>query len=306
MTKKIYEYGSWNTLSSKILNGDKSYFIHIPQVLILNERYKEAVLPWCYLLFKRGMDNTIMCSLSYLTEQCGYAYSHKKNTDAGNMAERIKLLIDLDFISVDERFFEKPNQFFEITVNYKYYLKEMEKEKDLLFKAKGSKNRNEYFAILYKDEFYRLSSYKADTKNKFDLNNCLNLYLFLKSKIPKRSNEVRESETMTLEEKQMNIPEAYNSHYKNMVDELGICNKTISKFISILVELNLIHIEVLPRKKFLYNGNYIWRTDTTIFTLTDKREKAKNNIYLLAEGSDYYNAEIERKKEKLNSLKGGE
>ena len=104
MTKKIYEYGSWNTLSSKILDNDKSYFIHIPQVLILNERYKEIVLPWCYLLFKRGIDNTIMCSLNYLTEQCGYAYSHKKNTDAGNMAERIKQLIDLDFISVDERF----------------------------------------------------------------------------------------------------------------------------------------------------------------------------------------------------------
>lgn len=301
MTKKIYEYGSWNTLSSKILNDDKSYFIHIPQVLILKERYKEIVLPWCYLLFKRGIDNTIMCSLSYLTEQCGYAYSHKKNTDAGNMAERIKQLIDLDFISVDERFFEKPNQFFEITINYKYYLKEMDKKL-----STETEDHKKYFAILYKDEFYRLSSYKANTKSKMDLNSCLVLYLFLKCRIPKRTNELQESANMTINEKQECFIEAYNSHYKIIADELGICSKTISKFVSILVELNLIHIEVLPRKKFLYNGSYIWRTNTTIFTLTDKREKVNDNVYLLAEGSNYYNAEIKRKKEKLNSLKGGE
>ena len=301
MAKKIYEYGSWNTLSSKILNNDKSYFIHIPQVLILNERYKEIVLPWCYLLFKRGIDNTIMCSLSYLTEQCSYAYSHKKNTDAGNMAERIKQLIDLDFISVDERFFEKPNQFFEITINYKYYLKEMDKKL-----STETEDHKKYFAILYKDEFSRLASYKANTKSKMDLNSCLILYLFFKCRIPKRTNELQESANMTINEKQEWVIEAYNSHYKIIADELGICSKTISKFVSILVELNLIHIEVLPRKKFLYNGSYIWRTNTTIFTLTDKREKANNNVYLLAEGSDYYNAEIERKKEKLNSLKGGE
>ena len=306
MARKIYEYGAWNTLSSQILKDEKSYYIQIPQALVLNERYKEAVLPWCYLLFKRGIDNTIMCSLSYLTEQCGYAYSHKKNTDAGNMVERIKQLIDLDFISVDKSFFEKPNQFFEITINYEYYLKEMDRE--LLTETEDYKK---YFAILYKDEFSYLVSYKANTKCKIDLNNCLILYLFFKCRIPKRTNELQESEKMTINEKQEWVIEAYNSHYKIIADELGICSKTISKFVSILVELNLIHIEVLPRKKFLYNGSYIWRTNTTIFTLTDKREKENNNVYLLAEGSDYYNAEIERKKEKLkkekiNSLKGGE
>ena len=297
MIKKTYEYGAWSTLTSKILKDEKSYYIQIPQVLVLDTRYKEVVLPWCYLLFKRGIDNTVLSSLSYLTEQCGYAYSHKKNTDAGNMAERIKQLIDLDFISVDKRFFEKPNQLFEITINYEYYLKEMEKE--LLTETEDYKK---YFAILYKDEFSRLISYKADTKCKIDLNSCLILYLFFKCRIPKRTNELQESANMTINEKQEWVIEAYNSHYKIIADELGICSKTISKFVSILVELNLIHIEVLPRKKFYCNGNYIWRTDTTIFTLIDKREKANNNVYLLAEGSDYYNAEIERKKERLNSL----
>jgi hypothetical protein len=280
------EYGSWESLSSKILVDERSYYIYLPEVFILDKERSELILPLTYLLFKRGIDNTIICSLSYITKQCGYKYERKR--DNGSFIDKIKQLQELGYIEVNNKFYSNPYDFYEIKFNYNLIKKLLSEE---------------YFIILYKDEFQKIIDYKVNVQKRLDVGNLLKTFCYFKKIINKRNNEFSNvEEGMTLQERKINPYkiEAFDDYYYKLSDKLNMTDKTFSKMVVILKELNLIYYEKLPRIKYSKNGKVEWRTITTIFSLTNKRELHNKNIYLLAEGEKYYKAEINNKIKALN------
>ena len=94
------------------------------------------------------------------------------------------------------------------------------------------------------------------------------------------------STAISMEKRKKESPEVFASHYKYIAQDLGINETTVSKAVSILEKLEIIHHQVLPRN---VDNNGMWRCEKIIFTNYAKREG--NREY--AKGKQYYMKEIE-------------
>ena len=273
--KKVYEYSSLVKLDSK-------YFA-IPSSIIKNiDLNEKRVTVFSYFSKCRDLDNEVLFSINHIAKWMGKQPNRTANGINNKIIQIIQCLIDEGYLTLSEEF------------NVSSYI-------DAVFNLSVVQSRCdiERFAIIYLDELKKILNCKNDAFANNDI--LLLVFAYLRMKIHRRKNDLLPEE-INIDKKndheydickrRLESPDAYDCYYCEIAKDLGISARIVSKAVSILNELGLIYSESLPRIKY---GNK-WKTDHTIFCNTYKREGSN----LLACGEDYYLAEVENKKKKLN------
>lgn len=253
------------------LYDDEAICLRLPRELILkkNTDYRHISI-YIYLLLRVGLDNKIILYFDDLVKWCGYTPDNHK----GAINDKIYNILD-EFVNMGIFKYEK--------IKGKIYKCVFYKDKLL--------NNNKPFTIVYLDEIKKIRKYEnyGSKLSSFNLNSTLILFCYLRSKIWKRSNELRFND-ISIEDIRKQYPETYCHYFKDIATELNIPDNTVSKGLNTLKELKLIYFKTLK-----YINNDGWKTGVTIFTNFYKRE---NNL-LFASGEDYYLREIRNKEENL-------
>lgn len=275
-TGVIYEYET-----STELIGLESKYISIPLPLILdNEIDKRRIAVFSYLRSYCGVNEEVNFSLPHLITWCG------------NKPDRRTNGMDSKYLAVIDALFDR-GYFTLLTKISRTHLMTCKFEQGF-FDEECKTNR---FAIVYLDEIKKIMDYKKpvnDSGNHLLTNSTILLvFAYLRAMIHRRPNMLRLSSGTTIEKRKEFYPEAFNSNFKTICNELDISQKTFTRIINILEdELQLIAI-ARPYIARLDNGEH--RTPDSIFTNTYKRE----DKYLLANGKDYIDAEVKIKEKNM-------
>ena len=143
----------------------------------------------------------------------------------------------------------------------------------------------------------KIMSYKKENlkDSTFNNTNILLVFSYLRNKIRRRPNELSPEERTSdgIKKRKEKLPDAYESNFLEIANELNISSKTLSKIIDVLEqELGLI---VTDRAYRIKNEDNEFRTLPTIFANAYKRE----DKYLLDTGDNYSRIEIEQKAENM-------
>lgn len=262
-----------NEIEKVKLSGDSSKFILIPYDVVLDTTMnKYRALVYSYLYLKTAMDNTLTFNTENFKKWSGkqIGVNRKLDTYADKIILALSMLNNKWFVSFD-------------SIIKKGHYTDIVFDKDRVYDY-CSENR---FAVIYLDELNTILSYNSNNPRdtKFDNSILLLVFLYLRANIPIRHNNYCDN------------AEAYDTYYKTIGQELGLSEKVVSKAASILMNMGLIYIRVRnPIKYFDKKDNeYKFKTPTNIFCNTYKRVKIKTDIYLEAEGYDYYLVEVENK-----------
>ena len=259
-------------MMNRKLNGKQSKCILVPYNLIVDATInKKRVLVYSYLYLKSGIDNTLLFNTENFKQYAGkkIGIGHAHDSYADTLLEIMKVLKDKWFVSYDGDIMKG-----------KY--KEIEFNKDKVF---GYCAENK-FAIIYLDELDSILSYQnINSCDRLDNSIILLVFLYLRANIPIRHKN------------RFSNPEAYDAYYKVIGNDLGVSERMASKAIDVLKILKLIYVtERCPTKYYdNHSKKYKYKTPTNIFCNTYKRIKNGNEVYLIAEGDDYYLAETEKK-----------
>lgn len=161
------------------------------------------------------------------------------------------------------------------------------------------------FALVYLDELDRILEWKNPNSRGQRINNdvLLRIFAYFRIVIGRRRNALFPEETNVddknshshdVERRRLRHPDAYNTYYTNVAEELGLSARVVAEAVDVLCDIGLIYAEPLPR--VVVNGK--WKTGHTIFCNAYKREGG----YLLASGEGYYMQEIANKKMLLNAV----
>lgn len=263
------------------LNDKEKHYIRIPSSIILDtELNTKRISVFSFLLFRKGYDDIVTLSLNSLIKECGYV----PRFGLAGINEQFKNIVDA-FASDN-----KPTggylKLSEELTNTTYI--------NLTFNSDKLNNQcnEEYYAMIYLDEYQKILSYKFDNKKDTATNVSVLLLVFayLRLKIVCRTNTFKfQGGFESIQEKKEKYPDAYNCKYKDMAEQIGITARSASKAVNILNELGLIYKEPVERTQ-LDDGS--WVTNDTIFVNMYKREF--NN--LLVSGEEYYLTEVKNKR----------
>ena len=263
------------------LDGDKAKYLFVPMSLIEDsELYVYRVALFAYLAMYRGLNNRVVFSVPRFVEWAGF----KSDTHAGCVNEKVldtlHRLNDLGYLI----YREQPT---------KSNVAELVMDMDFVT-AECANN----FAILYIDEIEKIVNYKRENLKNAHLNSfsVLLVFAYLRRKIFRRPNELKPEERTQegIEERRKRKPEAYTDNYKDIGEALGLSERTVSKAVKILEELNLLVVaESYHHRMEGCMGMY--RTSYVMFANYEKREKE----YSLAFGLEYAHREMELKEQAM-------
>lgn len=263
-----------------------NYFI-IPSDIILNHDMTDRrASVFSFFSIYRGLDCGMFFSVNSIVKWMGKTPNRNVSGINNKIIQVIERLRDGGYLTLSEEL--NNSSCIEAIFNLLKISQECEKYR---------------FAVIYLDELKKILNYKTQNSKDSFINNdvILLVFAYLRMKIFRRRNKLfpeeinidsKNNHQHDIKSRKLRSPDAYDCFYYQIADELGMSPRTISKAVIALNELGLIYSESLPRIKY----NDKWRTDHTIFCNAYKRE----GNYLLASGSDYYLAEVENKKKKLN------
>lgn len=281
---KRYEYSNPVGLS-----GDSGIYFSVPASIILDaDGNDKRVTAFSFFSVRRGLDCGVTFSINAIVEWLGRKQNRNSNGINGKLSQAIKRLRDEGYVSFSDKLGNSS------CINATFDMEKVSDECD-----------QGWFAVIYFDELKKIMDYRNPNSKDAFLNNdvILLVFAYLRMRIHRRRNRLYESEINVGNEhshecdvmaRRVRMPEAYDCYYYEIAEELGISVRTVSKAVAVLNEIGLICSEALPR----INKDGKWRTDHTVFCNAYKREGGN----LLAEGSEYYMSEIERKKKKLNAI----
>lgn len=155
---------------------------------------------------------------------------------------------------------------------------------------------HERFAKIYIDELSTIINYQNSNDGEYMDNLILLLvFAYLRAKIPVKNNLAGAGDR----------PDAYDTNYKTIGNELGLSERLVSKAVKVLVQLGYIY-ERRRGKESYYStdekGNRVLhrKEKTIIFCNTYKRIDKGSKTYLEAEGQDYYLKEANGKEVELD------
>ena len=280
------------------LQGNERLFIRVPKKIILdgecitdkkgnyviNENGeiewlnlglgKHRLGAYSYLFCKVAYDSTILLSLKMV-----YDWLHKK-MDTHKNSKGIQSYIQLfkEYERMGLLQLEKDIEISKILEGVVY--------QDKLEDMCNGENRDR-FAILYLDEIEKIINYNGTTN--IDKAYVLLVFAYFRLMIPSQSDIHGAVE----------IPEAFNAYYRQVEDELGLSERVVSKAVSVLIDLDILHEERRPPiVKYVYDGGKKIKKhipQTSIFCNVYKRKDGK----LIKYGEGYYGEEIRKKKEML-------
>lgn len=263
------------------LDRMKSARFVIPAEIIMDKDMNDKrCTAFSYMSMRRGLDNDILYTVNDMTEWTGRTPNRHKNGINSKFIESINELSDRGYIHT----LCEPNH---------TSLSKASIDMDMISRQ-CNENR---FASVYLDEIDKIMKYENPNPKDsfFNKDIVLLVFSYLRMMIPRRKNILLYDENGDIDFRSERYPEAYDCYQNDIADELGISQKSISKAINALKEMNLIYHEELPR----IQSDGKWKTQTTIFCNFYKREGNE----LLADGKEYYMNEIKNKKKKLDKLK---
>lgn len=255
-------------------NDTRAKSIFIPASFIGRiDLNKQRLLVYIYLIVRCGLDNIVTLSINSLITWLGL----KPNRNKGKINDQIKELLN-NFIKDGYLLVNgeiNDSNYFDVQLTNKMF------------------DVNNSFALIYLDEIYSILKYKEKVKNvNLNIGILLLVFCYLRWKIPKRDRTIKNG--LTKDEDKINKPEAYNCYYSDIAEYIGVNERSVSKAIDILRELNLIRYKTLPRKK----KDNKWITCTTIFVNYYKRYRINDSIEEIR-GQVYYADEIENKEKRF-------
>ena len=280
------------------LQGKEKLFIRVPKKIILdgecvtdkegnyvtNENGevewldlglgKHRLGAYSYLFCKVAYDSTILLSLKLV-----YNWLHKK-MDTHKNSKGIQSYIQLfrEYERMGLLQLEKDIEISKILEGVVY--------QDKLEDMCNGENRDR-FAILYLDEIEKIINYNGAIN--IDKAYVLLVFAYFRLMIPNQSDAYGAVE----------ISEAFNAYYRQVEDELGLSERVVSKAVSVLIDLGILHEERRPPiVKYVYDGGKKIKKhipQTSIFCNVYKRKDGK----LIKYGESYYGEEIKKKKEFL-------
>lgn len=265
-----------------ILTNDEKDFIIIPQNIVENSKIdNKCVAAYTFFWFWVGRSKKVMFTIESLVSWCGYIPKSNKGKINEQFGKILSWLEDIGYITYSK-------------IDNSRYPYTTLLTADLHSDWYKSMTDANYFAMVYLDEINKIMNYDCGNKSKTLTNaNILAVFAYLRLRIPIRNATEGESE-----ERRINTPEVFYSYYKDISEELGISEKTLSTILRILSkELDLIYIQRIKRKNTKdKDGTTKWITLPTLFCNTYKRLRGK----LIYSGSDYYSYEIQNKLNKIN------
>lgn len=280
------------------LQGNERLFIRVPKKIILDGECitdkkgnyvtnesgeiewsnlglgKHRLGAYSYLFCKVAYDSTILISLKMV-----YDWLHKK-MDTHKNSKGIQSYIRL-FKEYERMGLLRLGKDIEVSK-----ILEGVVYQDKLEDMCNGENRDR-FAILYLDEIEKIINYKGTTN--IDKAYVLLVFAYFRLMIPSQSDIHGAVE----------IAEAFNAYYRQVEDELGLSERVVSKAVSVLIDLDILHEERRPPiVKYVYDGGKKIKKhipQTSIFCNVYKRKDGK----LIKYGEGYYGEEIRKKKEML-------
>lgn len=220
----------------------------IPKDLIYNKDLNEnRIIVYSYFSIRQGLDDTVGFSCNHLVEWCGYAIDYHK----GRINDKLKDLI-------------------ETMCNDKYFILDGKISSDLLTIAILNMEKfcpDSQFAIIYYDEIQKIKDFKKlinDDKEKNRMSSAI--LLLILSYL--RMNMLRRQEGYI--GKESDKPEFCYRYYIDIEKDIGISSRYISRAIGILIKLDLLAKQEIPRYKDEHDN---WHTEVTLFVNKYKYDK---------------------------------
>lgn len=282
-----YEYG--NPYDLKKLDGDSSIYFKIPSDIILDsDKGSRRASVFSFFAIKRGLDGEVTFSIEDVVRWTGK--NPRRGTGRINNAtlDTIRLLEGDGYIKT----YEQPRD--SMRTQAVFYSDKVNNLCD------GFR-----FATIYLDELKDIFNYKSTEKEMtIDNDVMLLVFAYLRMKIPRRQNALFAEQTnidgkkdhgYDVDVRRKKHPDVFDGYFGDIASEIGTTDKIVSKAASILKDIGLIYYESLPRTKI---GDK-WNTNATLFC----NYYYRNGNSILADGMEYYEREIQNKKDKLNKLK---
>lgn len=279
----ISEYATYKTMSYS-----DAYCVFVPYSIIVNQTpntlsYREKMninseclnmsihrlLAYFYFASKQNSKNSIEKATNIINF-FNYIPDRHKNGINNSVINDIIVLQELGYIKIE-------NDITEIKGATKLSISITEKFKKVLEEKK--------LAAIYTDEIRKIINFKKEYPTT-EISYIMLVLAYIRMMIFNRPVCVEYIAGISMEKRKKESPEVFASHYKYIAQDLGINETTVSKAVSILEKLEIIHHQVLPRN---IDNNGMWRCEKIIFTNYAKREG--NREY--AKGKQYYMKEIE-------------
>ena len=258
------------------LEGIASNYIKIPSSVILDtELRSNRVAVFSYLSLYKGIHSRLFVSVPSLLEWTGYKHDPRKGGTNDKFVETLDGLNDRGYLT----FMGDLTRTACIEMEF-----DTQKVFDICF--------HESFAILYADEIEKIMKYRNANKKDTQLNNVnvLLVFAYLRNVIFRIPNKLKPENRNPegIKQRREACIEAYATNYKDIAEEIGLSERTVSKAVSVLQELKLIVVDECFRIR-TEDGEF--RTPYTLFANYEKRD----GKYLLTSGLDYARGEMERK-----------
>lgn len=286
--QKDYYKMDYSELAKEELKGKSGNFVIIPESIIYGNKNTldtKRVSILAYLFVRTGIDENLLLSLKDIHDWLGKKVN--KHANRNTVTSEIKSLLEY------YKYVDILNYFDELS--YTSYIK-AEFYKNKIFE-KGVTSDDKRFAKIYLDELTAVIQYRTKSNDtRFDNSVVLLVFAYLRVNIY-QNNGLAGYEDMS-------YPEAYDTYYKDIANELGISERAVSKAIDVLTDLHLIYVKHRNKIKYLdlktHKEKYL--TPTSIFCNTYKRVQIKGYTIQIAEGEEYYTAEAQKKIDKLEKF----
>lgn len=269
------------------LTGMESKYIFVPASVIFDvEIDTKRIAVFSYLKIKCGLDDEVLLSVPDMVEWCGNKPDRRIN-------------------GANDKFLNIVNYLSEI--GYMTHLTEPSRSRNIKCKLNVDYIKQECkeggFSVLYLDEIKKIMNYKKENSKDGFLTNAtiLLVFAYLRYKINRRPNElmIEHRSQEGIDDRRRTFPEAYDSHLKDIADDIGISSRTLSKIVDVLeYDLELIKTDRMYRVKLKDDK---FKTLPIIFTNAYKREGTS----MLNVEKDYSYIESENKAKLLNKMYGG-
>lgn len=288
---KTYSNNTWMEYKEYTqLTGSAAKFISIPMSLITDVDLDiRRIAAYLYCKKKTNYDDEFLIPISDFVKWCGYTPNRNTNGINEKMSNTLSELESEGYIEI------KGKTLFNATIIHGTFNLD-----------KVNEECSYGFAVLYLDEIEKIVNYKITSQTKFhNIPVLLLVFAFLRGSIFRRPNKLGHLDRNTdgtnnaeldIQKRKEKFPEAYNSSFVEIGEELGLTANAVSKAVSVLEELELIK---LSRAYAIHigkndSGKDIFKVQDNIFANAYKREGS----HLLDAGLTYAEHEIKRK-EKL-------
>ena len=288
---KTYPNNTWMEYKEYTqLTGSAAKFISIPMSLITDiDLDVKRVAAYLYCRKRMTFEDDFSFYITDMIKWCGYVPNRHANGINEKMINTLSELESEGYFEINEK--KVSNS----TITHGTFNLD-----------KVNEECSYGFAILYLDEIEKIINYKITGQTKYhNIPVLLLVFAFLRGSIFRRPNKLgyidrntdgTNNAELDIQRRKEKFPEAYNSTFVEIGEELGLTANAVSKAVSVLEELELIKIS----RAYSYSvgkdkkGKEAYQTPNSIFANAYKREGS----HLLDAGLTYAEHEIKRK-EKL-------